>query len=228
MTRTAPKVPNRCRPLLRTLILAAALTAGCGGIGGPPPQIDYYALEYDPPARAAQKPLPVVLRVGRFGISPLYDDRRMVYRTAEFRRDAYVYHRWWANPAEMVPHFLARDLEATGLFKGVFVFDPHLPATHVLEGNVEAFYEEDRPEAWWAVLSLRISLLSADEPDASRRVLFQASYAQRQPSDRKTPEALAAAMSRAMARASESILADVYRRLETAVSSPSTEGSPAP
>ncbi len=219
---------DRFQSFLLPMVFLAALAAGCSGFGGPPPDINYYAPEYDPPAIDAHQPLPFVLRVNRFGVDPFYDSNRIVYRHADFRRDAYVYHRWWASPAEMVPHFLARDLESTGLFKGVFVFDRHLPATHVLEGNVEAFYEHDEPDAWQAILSLRISLIAADEPDVSRRILFQKSYADREPCARKTPEALTAAMSRAMARTSESILTDIYRRLEAVSLSPFRGGGPKP
>ena len=206
----------RFRSLLLPVLLLAALAPGCGGIGDPPPDIDYYALEYDPPALDAGAPLPFVLRVDRFGISPFYDSNRIVYRDADFRRDAYVYHRWWANPAEMVPHFLARDLEATGRFKSVFVFDRNLPATHVIEGSVETFHERDEPGKWWAALTLRIALIETDEPDVSRRILLQRSYTEQEPCERKTPGALAAAMSRAMARASAAIATDVFHRLREA------------
>lgn len=206
----------RFRSLLLSVLLLAALAPGCGGIGDPPPDIDYYALEYDPPVIAARGVLPFVLRVDRFGISPFYDSNRIVYRDADFRRDAYVYHRWWANPAEMVPHFLARDLEATGRFKSVFVFDRNLPATHVIEGTVETFHERDEPGKWWAVLTLRIALIETDEPDVSRRILLQRSYTEQEPCERKTPRAVAAAMSRAMARASAAIAADVFHRLREA------------
>ncbi len=208
-------------------ILLTVFTAACGGIGDPPPDIDYYALEYDPPALAADRPISSVLRVDRFGIDPLYDASRIVYREGRFRRDAYIYHRWWANPAEMVPHFLARDLRSSGLFQGVFVFDRTLPATHVVEGNVNAFYELDGPDGWWAVLSLRISLIAADEPDVTRKILFQRDYGRREPTAQKTPQALAAAMSRAMARTSEAIVKDIYHRLERAAG-PDPRGGVAP
>jgi cholesterol transport system auxiliary component len=222
----ATSVRGRLVPALLPVLLLAALTAACGGIGDPPPDIAYYTLEYDPPVVEADRPLPVVLRVDRFGIDPLYDANRIVYREGRFRRDAYVYHRWWANPAEMVPHFLARDLKSTGLFQGVFVFDRTLPATHVVEGNVDAFYESDGPDGWWAVLSLRISLLAANEPDVTRKVLFQRDYHRREPTDEKSPRALAAAMSRAMARTSQAMVTDIYHRLERAA--PGSRGGAAP
>ncbi len=202
-------------PLWLILSFLVLLAAGCTGLGGPPPDIAYYAPEYDPPAIVTRGPLPVVLRVDRFGISPFYDATRIVYRDADFRRDAYVYHRWWANPSEMVPHFLARDLRATGGFNGVFVFDGPRTATHVLEGTIGGFHEHDTPDAWWAVLSVDIALVASNEPDVSRRVLLQRSYTEREPCDRKTPAALAAAMSRALARMSRAVLTDVYGRLES-------------
>lgn len=211
---------TRRRNRLLPLICLTALLAGCSGIGGPPPDIDYYALEYDPPAADAGAPLPFVLRVDRFGVSPFYDSNRIVYRDADYRRDAYVYHRWWAGPAEMVPHFLARDLDASQAFKSVFVFDRSLPATHVIEGTVAEFFELDDPDGWRAVLTLRIALIRPDEPDVSRRILLQRSYREQEPCDRKTPQALAAAMSRAMSRASRAIVADIRQRLRMAAANP--------
>lgn len=187
--------------------------AGCVNLKPEPRKISYYSLEYPPPGPYQKSPLPVVLHVSRFDVAPQYDSAKMVYRSDEYHRDAYLYHRWWANPGDIVSYFLARDLRNSGLFKGVFTLNRSLPVSHTLEGTVEAFYEQDAGESWTAVLSVGVTLLAENEPDPSQRVLLQKEYSFQEPCRDKTPRDLAESMSRAMARLSRRVLADLYSRL---------------
>lgn len=192
------------------LVLA---TGGCLGLGKPAYQIDHYVLEYDAPRISNLEPLSAVVRLERFSVAAPYNTNRIVYRESAYKRETYNYHQWRANPGDLVTHFLARDFRESGLFRAVLPHDSRFSASCVLEGAVEAFYERDREEAWDAVLGLSITLIADEEPDVSRRVLFQGDYQEVEPCARKNPTALSEAMSRAMRRASERILADVYKVL---------------
>jgi len=192
------------------LVLA---TGGCLGLGKPAYQIDHYVLEYDAPQMAHLEPLPAVVRLERFSVAAPYNTSRIVYRESAYKRETYNYHRWRANPGDLVTHFLGRDFRESGLFRAVLPHDSRFSASCVLEGAVEAFYERDSEEAWDAVLGLSVTLIADEEPDVSKRVLFQGDYHEIEPCARKNPKALSEAMSRAMRRASERILTDVYRIL---------------
>lgn len=192
-----------------TLLLCA-----CVPSNKPRSKIEFYTLEYDLPKKAALKSLPIVIRIERFSVAPMYNTTRMIYRDSSFKRSAYVLHKWRANPGNLVTYFLSRDIKQSGLFKAVLPHDSGFPSSYVLEGSVDEFFEWDSVKDWKAVLSLAITLMAYDEPDISKRVLFQKAYRVVKPCKQKTPRALAGAMSLAMKEVSGEILEDVYSHLK--------------
>lgn len=187
---------------------------GCAGMGKPREKVDYYVLEYESPRIPELSPIPAVVRLERFTVAPQYNTNRIVYREREFARETYNYHRWRANPGDLVTHFLARDFRESGLFKAVLPAGSRFSASCVIEGSVEEFFENDGTEQWEAVLALSITVIAEGESDVSRKVLHQGSYRASEPCVRKNPRALSEAMSRAMARVSRTIIEDVYRILD--------------
>ncbi len=170
----------------------------------------YYTLEYDPAAPSHLQPLSAVIRVKRFGVAPTYDTNRIVYRKEAFERDAYVYHKWRDNPGEIVTFFLSRDMRESGLFEAVLSPNSRVPASHILEGRVDEFFESDARDGWEAVLSVSIILTAVDPVEVGKKSLFQKSYHRREPCREKTPKALAEAMSHAMSEVSSEITRETY------------------
>ena len=83
-----------------------------------------------------------------------------------------------------------------------------------MEGAVDEFLEDDNIEGWKAILSVAVTLIKENEPDISKRILFQKSYRVSQSSAQKHPKALAEAMSTAMSQISETIIRDVYKSVK--------------
>ncbi|MBI4619690.1 MAG: membrane integrity-associated transporter subunit PqiC [Desulfobacterales bacterium] len=191
-------------------VLLTLFIGGCLGIKKPIRKIDYYTLEYDPPKVMEFSSLPFVIRIDRFSVAPLYNSNRIVYREKQFKRDTYNYHKWHANPGDLVTYFLARDMRQSSLFKGVIVLNSRMSSSHIIEGTVDEFFEQDNKDLWEGVLSVNIALMTENEPDISRSILFQKRYSVREPCRQKNPRALAEAMSRAMSRISGMIISDVY------------------
>jgi cholesterol transport system auxiliary component len=148
-----------------------------------------------------------------FSVSPIYNTRKIIYRDDAYKRAAYDYHKWQANPAEFVTYFLARDMRQSGLFKAVVTRNYRFPHTYMLGGSVDEFLESDMQAGCQADLSLNIVLMSENETDVSKKIIFQKSYHIRKPCRQKNPRALAEAMSKAMAEASTQIIDEVYNRL---------------
>jgi ABC-type uncharacterized transport system auxiliary subunit len=95
---------------------------------------------------------------------------------------------------------------------------PHssnVTASYVVDGSVDEFFEWDTEGEWKAVLSLGITLMVDNEPDVSKRIVFQKTYHAKETCRRKNPQALAEAMSRAMEKLSGEIMKDIYARLKT-------------
>jgi len=205
---------NRNTRLLLFCLSLAFFAGGCFNFKQPRNRVEHYTLEYAPPVIEGLEPLPVSLKIERFSVNPAYNTRRIIYRDGSFKRNEYFYHKWRVNPGDLVTSFLSRDIKNTGLFKAVLPNETDIPFSYVLEGSVDEFVEWDASGEWEAVLAVTVTLTAADEPDISKRVLFQKTYRVAKPFAEKNPRGLTEAMSQAMAEASSHIIRDIYAAVE--------------
>jgi ABC-type uncharacterized transport system auxiliary subunit len=196
------------------LIIGISLILGaCVNLRQPSSKIQYYTLEYDPPLFTDMEQLPYAVSVEHFIVAPIYDTTQIIYRERSFTRDAYAYHRWRVPPGDMITSLLKRDIRYSGLFKTVIPYDSQYGSQFSLGGEVEDFFELDAEEGWKAVLSLSISLISVNERDVNKRILYQKSYHATETCKQKNPRALAEALSLDMSQLSREIIRDVYEHL---------------
>ena len=202
--------------IISTLIILCLTLplAACLKFNQPRNKIEYYTLEYDPPDAGSHQRLPHVIGVQQFSASPIYSSNRIVYRDESFKRQAYSYHKWWANPAELVTYYLARDLKNSNYFKTVLTAESRFAPSYRVEGSVDDFLELDRQNTWEAVLGVSIVLIDEKQTDISQKILFQKTYRTGKPCEKKNPRSLAKAMSLAMSEISHSIINDIYEFLE--------------
>lgn len=216
---------RRLKPLPLGLVLSVMFTflfSSCMSLSKPSPTITQYTLQYDPPSKTQGKALPVVLKVERFGVAPEFNTYQMVYGKGPFERNVYHYHQWRSNPGDLVTYALMRDLRNSGSFAGVLPRESPMPATHVLEGMVDQFFENDGSVACDAVLAMSITLMVEREPDITKRILLQKSYQEREPCYRRNPVDLVKAMSHAMERISKRIIRDLKTHLGAPPIAPQT------
>lgn len=197
------------------LVGFSLLLGACLNLKQPSNKIEFYTLEYDPPQISGLTPLPLVIRMERFSVAPIYNTNRIIYRDRSFKREAYVYHKWRTDPGNLVAYFLSRDIKESGLFKAVLSSDSGFPTSYILGGSVDEFFESDTEKTWKAVLSLSIILMAENEPDISKRIMFQKAYRAEKACKQKNPRALAEAMSRAMAKISQEVIKDIHYHLVT-------------
>jgi ABC-type uncharacterized transport system auxiliary subunit len=208
------QAPSRLRlrlrllPICSGLISLALLLASCGK---PPITVYKHLLEYSSPESTIRTPIPEGLKVDLFSVAQAFNSPDMVYRPTSHQGGTYRYHRWFVNPGPMVTDFLLRDMRHAGLFKAIFGYDRAVKTRFQLEGAVEEFQEVDAGDAWSAVLALNITLLDMTQEEATQKVLFQKNYRAAEPLIEKTPQGLAAAMSRAMQQLSGRIMSDVHQ-----------------
>jgi ABC-type uncharacterized transport system auxiliary subunit len=215
MTRTKRSVvcPRALslRPLLFALILLSFFS--CSSLKQPAQQTDYYTLEYESPRVQGITTLPFVLKIERFSVSPLYDTVQIIYRDQAFRREAYPYEKWRANPGDLVTYYLSRDFKNLGLFEAVAPYDSRLEPSLVMEGSVDEFFEWDSEEGWKAVLTVSAVLTANPEPDVSKRIIFQKTFHAVKPCKKRNLTSLSEAMSEAMADVSAQIIQTTYQHL---------------
>jgi ABC-type uncharacterized transport system auxiliary subunit len=201
------------RLLISVMLLALSITA-CATMRQPSEKIDFYTLEYASPKVEGLKPIPATIRLERFTVAPIYNSTQIIYRDMSFKRDAYTYREWRANPGDLVTYFLTRDLRESGLFEAVSLYGSRMQAQYVLEGSVDEFFESDADRAWKGVLALSTTLMVDNEPDISKRIIFQKTFRSTKPCRQKNPMGVAEAMSEAMSAISEQIVRTVYEALE--------------
>ncbi len=78
---------------------------------------------------------------------------------------------------------------------------------------MDEFLEWNKKTGWEAYLSLSVTLMQENEPDISKKILFQKSYFSSKPCRQKNPGALAEAMSLAMSEISTQIMLDIYKTI---------------
>lgn len=200
------------RQCLFLLFFLCILLNGCMGLKSPSLNIEFYTLEYDFSEIKDLEKLDSTIKIRRFGSASAYNTNHMLYRTEPNRLASYTYHRWRTPPAAMITDRLFADFQTSGLFAGVIPYTSAVVSDFVMEGYVEEFCEWDDQGNWFARLSVSITLLTQDR-ERPGTIVFQKNYPQHVRSEKRTPEGIAKAMSRAMQIISNDIVADVYQTI---------------
>lgn len=207
--------------------LALCALAACGGST---PVTRYYALApATAPAPAAgsataappARPAPTIA-IEPLDADPPYDDDRIVYRADPYRVDYYEYHRWSASPGTMLADYLSRALERTGRFHAV-LRDPSDAAPITLGGHLDAIEEIDASHDHW-IGHISLDLTATDR--ASGVVVWSKHFDESEPLSAQSPEGLARALSKAMARVVAQVTPELARLAQARVTSPDATAQP--
>ena len=206
-------MPGQMQRLARKTWAAAMilLIASMSGCGKPPKVTNHYILEYPSPVLRRRPALDESIKVELFAAAQSISSNAMVYSPRPLETSSYVYNKWQVDPSHMVTDFLLRDLRKSNLFKGVFGYQQSGIGRFKVEGAVQQFAEVDDPDGWKAVLALSVTLLDLNEPEVTKRVIFQKNYRQAELMPEQTPSGLAQGMSRAMEVVSAQIINDLYK-----------------
>ena len=204
---------NSSITVLFLTIVATLMMGGCINLKQASLEIHYYTIEYDPPQAVNATPLPHIVKIEQFQVSPLYDSNRIVIKNEDFIRDEFIYHKWRANPGELVSFFLARDFSETRRFQASLFYESSLPYTHLITGVVEDYYLQTG-DANEAVLAVAINLVDNTRRGQDKFILMQKKYRLSVETPTGSPSDLAKAMSTAVRQISSQILNEVYTALE--------------
>ena len=140
-------------------LLAALLSAGCGGV----PKTHYYTLQVPAAPSPADPKTAYVLGVEHFRAPELLRDDRVAYYVSANEVNFYQNHRWGADPATMLSEFTAQWLDSTGVFAVVHVLPSRARADYTLGGRVLSFEEVDYEQGGKARVALELSLLRTSD-----------------------------------------------------------------
>ncbi|MCX5857385.1 MAG: ABC-type transport auxiliary lipoprotein family protein [Deltaproteobacteria bacterium] len=197
--------------------IACGLMA-CTFGGKPSVMVEQYALEYPSPSIQNIVRIDQVIRIERFSVAKIFNNVNMIYRQKPHSYNDYEYHRWYhrwrANPGDMVGDGLLRDLRATGIFKSVFSYRDMENPDLLLKGGVGEFYESDEKEGRKAMLSVNITLMDRTQKALAKQIIFQKNYRYEEPIPEETVQSFAQGMSRAVEKLSGQVMADVYEAVK--------------
>ena len=98
--------------------------------------IIYHTLDYPPPDKEFQTPIPHTLMVYRFLLAPDLRSNSILISRPKGADKSVRLHRWQDNPADIVTDILLRDLQASGLFQKTVDQLSNLRYRYALEGTL--------------------------------------------------------------------------------------------
>ena len=125
------------------------------------PETRYYLIDY-PISHDNAKGAPVfqiALGVERFQTTPLYSDKRLVYRDTPYEGKYYHYHRWITSPEDMITEKAIEQLHASNIFNQVVPFPKFSNVDYILSGTIKALEEWDEEDQWYARVQITFELI---------------------------------------------------------------------
>jgi cholesterol transport system auxiliary component len=196
------------RIVIAVFLLAAwPLAASCVSVSKSYPEKRHFALDVAPPNNHATSTSGVILKIGRFRISPLYQGRELVYRTGELQYEPDFYDEWFILPAGMVTQQFENWLAATGLFQHVVPATSRTEPTYILEGAIVALYGDYRSStAPKAVLVIELFLIDGVTDSDIR---FKRTYREEITLADRSPETLTGGYNEALRRILDTFTEDL-------------------
>jgi uncharacterized lipoprotein YmbA len=126
-----------------TIVLCLAtlvILSGCGRVRYP----QYYTLNLPaPPDPPPSENAHAILAIREFSAPPYLRRGAIVYKTSPEQIGFYAYHRWAADPREVVTNAVMDRLRASAAFAFVKPYDGRPDASYVLSGRLEKLDEID-------------------------------------------------------------------------------------
>jgi cholesterol transport system auxiliary component len=152
-----------------------------------------------------------VLKISNVRVSPRYDSKGFVYRTADTSYETDFYHQFLVPPGPMLTDEVQQALSRADIFQYVVNSASQLEPTHVLEGTADALYGDfSDPTSAQAVLTM--SFLLSRAGSNGPEVILQKHYRKAVPVQSRTAAALVKGWNEAL----EAILASLVADLKTA------------
>lgn len=132
---------KRASTLVLALTLLPALV-GCGRVRYPA----FYTLNFPaPPDPPSPDNARISIAVREFQSPGYLQQGTIVYRTTPERIGFYEYHRWAADPRELVTTAVIDHLRASGQYSRVSEYKGHPDDDYILSGRLEKLEEVDYP-----------------------------------------------------------------------------------
>jgi len=176
---------------LASILLAAALLAGCGATR----PSHYYQLSVtkdNPRPDVGSAQFPVTILVTPFLTSHLYREDRIVYSSGSEEMGLYQYERWTEPPSEMLHEIIVRHLRGGGRYKEVYSMRSSARGEFILRGHLYDMKELATGNGLVARVTFEAELVDAK----TRNTLWTHPYSHDEPVGSKDVAAVVAALNR--------------------------------
>jgi cholesterol transport system auxiliary component len=191
------------------LVAGVALAAPLACLSQKPPEKQRFVFDARREAPAASRKGVGVLRVDRIRVSPLFERKGFVYRTAESSYQDDFYNEFFAPPGVLLRQATLEWLSQAAAFASVSDSTHPGDATWLLEGHVGSLYGDLRdPSTPRAVMEIEFTLLYAK----SLNVRFRKTYAAAVAVDDGSASAIMAGWNEALAQILAELEVDVRER----------------
>jgi ABC-type uncharacterized transport system auxiliary subunit len=187
----------------RTLIVALlSLAVGACLSGGKEEEPERYyrvAIERTPTPRASL-PVSVVLRP--FHNDEILDREGILYQTSDVERGYWISHQWSEPVAGMVRSAIQSDLERSGMFRAVHLFENEALADIVVNAEIHEFGEVDGPDGWYGLVDITFEASRLDDGS----LVWRGRARHREKAAKKNVLETVRALGRALGRASDELM----------------------
>ena len=166
-------------------------------------------LDYDPPSRMANVPIPNNLMVYQFLLAESVNPQYVTIVEPGSSVSQRAVERWRENPAEMITNLTLRDLARSGMFEHVVDQFSTMSYRYALDGTIRALQGQIRDKKVFAVLHLEASLIDFEVAWASDKIIFTKTYHVEIPCKDSSASAIAASLNRAVAEYSRLLRTDL-------------------
>lgn len=191
-------------------LIAAFSTGGCVNVSLDRQQLErrYFALDVGHDSVPTSSNGAGVLKIANVRVSPRYEGKGFVYRTADMSYETDYYNQFLVPPAAMLTDEIQEALTRANIFRYVVNSESQLEPTHRLEGTVDALYG-DFSDKSSAEAVVGASFLLSREVAAGPEIVFQKRYEKKVPLQNRTAEGLVRGWNDALQAILKSLVADL-------------------
>ncbi|MBW7989808.1 MAG: hypothetical protein FVQ84_07320 [Planctomycetes bacterium] len=173
----------------------------------------YYVLSTRRETKSIQDEKDSILEVRHFTIDSAFSGKGLVYRIGEFEYESDFYNELLVSPSAMITEKARAWLSESGLCKRVLDPGSQIDPTHIIEGNITAFYGDFSDKlSPAAVMEIRVFLLemkTGKEPV----IVFGKTYNISVAIESKSPGILVSALDRCLIKTLTNLEKDLAERL---------------
>jgi ABC-type uncharacterized transport system auxiliary subunit len=193
------------RSLCFTLLLCLALLiSSCFATNEDDETERYYRVAIQT-EKSDRPPMPITLVLREFEVDDLLDREGILHQTSDVERGYWTTHQWIEPVAGMVRSTIQGDLERSGRFTAVYLFENEPLADVVVNAEIHEFGEVDHEDGWYGVVD--VTFEASRTRDGS--LVWHSRIRHEEKAAKRTVAETVRALGRALGRASEELKAGI-------------------